>query len=57
MCVVDKNGNRKPPKFKHHVDDDLVASVLEHLEISACASALALYEILGFPLIGDRLEP
>jgi hypothetical protein len=49
LGVLDEDGNRKPPEFRHHVDDDLFADVLEHLERSACASALALYEILGFP--------
>lgn len=41
QCAQDKTGNRKPPKHKHHVDDALFADVLQHLEQSACASALA----------------
>jgi hypothetical protein len=47
--VLDDNGNRKAPPYRHHVDDALYAEVAEHLGRTVCASALALYEILGFP--------
>jgi hypothetical protein len=47
--VLDENGERLAPKYRHHVDDNLYADVAEHLERTVCASALALYEILGFP--------
>jgi hypothetical protein len=47
--VLDEQGNRKPPVYPHHVDDNLYADVEEFLVCTVCASALAIYEILGFP--------
>jgi hypothetical protein len=47
--VLDKDGNRLPPPYRHHVDDCLYSDIGEHLERTVCASALALYELLGFP--------
>lgn len=47
--VLDENGNRQAPLYRHHVDDNLYADIAEHLDRTVCASALALYEILGFP--------
>jgi hypothetical protein len=42
--VLDNNGNRKAPSYRHHVDDALHADVTEHLGQTVCASALALYK-------------
>jgi hypothetical protein len=47
--VLDEQGKRKPPPYPHHVDDNLYADVEEFLVQTVCASALAIYEILGFP--------
>jgi hypothetical protein len=47
--VLDKFGKRKPPYYKHHADDCLYADIAEYLPVTVCASALAIYEILGFP--------
>jgi hypothetical protein len=47
--VLDKEGNRLPPLYRHHVDDSLYADIEKYLVRTVCASALALYEILGFP--------
>jgi hypothetical protein len=34
---------------RHHVDDNIYAHIAEHLDRTVCASALASYDILGFP--------
>ena len=47
--VLDDNGNRLPPQFNHHVDDNLYADVREHVERTLASSVIALYEILGYP--------
>ena len=47
--VLDKQGNRLPPQFDHHVDDNIYADVGEHMSKTVCASVLALWKILGFP--------
>ena len=47
--MLDEKGNRKPPPYRHHVDDKLYGEIAQYLERTVCASALALYEILGFP--------
>jgi hypothetical protein len=47
--VLDNKGNRLPPPYRHHVDDCLYGDVGRYLERTVCASALALYELLGFP--------
>jgi hypothetical protein len=47
--VLDADGKRQAPPYRHHVDDNLYAEVAQFLERTVCASALALYEILGFP--------
>ena len=47
--VLDDNGQRLAPLYRHHVDDCIYADVAEHLVQTVCASALALFEILGFP--------
>ena len=47
--VLDIHGKRQAPPYRHHVDDNLYAEVAPFLKRTVCASALALYEILGFP--------
>ncbi len=47
--VLDIHGNRLPPPYRHHVDDNLYADIERFLKLTVCASALALYEILGYP--------
>ena len=47
--VLDALGNRRAPPYRHHVDDCLYADVAQHLVRTVYATALALYEILGFP--------
>jgi hypothetical protein len=49
QCVLDIKGNRLPPPYRHHVDDCLCGDIGRYLERTVCASALALYELLGFP--------
>jgi hypothetical protein len=47
--VLDDNGNRMAPWFRHHVDDNIYAEIARYLARTVCSSALSLYEILGFP--------
>ena len=47
--VIDGNGNRIPPAYHMHVDDNLYADVLRFLVLTVCASAAGLFEILGWP--------
>ena len=47
--VLDSKGNRLPPQFDHHVDDNIYADVGEHMYKTVCSSVLALWQILGFP--------
>ena len=47
--VIDACGNRLPPPYPMHVDDNLYADVLLHLCRSVCASAGGLFELFGWP--------
>ena len=47
--VMNEVGERLPPQFDHHVDDNIYADVGEYMMQTLCASVLALYRILGFP--------
>jgi hypothetical protein len=47
--VLDPAGNRLPPPFRHHVDDNLYADTAEFLVHTIAASVLALYAIFGEP--------
>ena len=47
--VLDENGNRKPPAYKHHVDDNLYADIAIFLARTIAASIYSLYIILGKP--------
>ena len=47
--VFDDEGERKPPTYDHHVDDNMYADITENLRKAAAASVIALYEIVGYP--------
>ena len=63
--VLDSNGQRLPPHFDMHVDDNLYADVAEFLPRSIQASVASLFELLGYPdnpdvppaLSFDKLTP
>ena len=42
-------GQRLPPQFDHHVDDDIYADVASFMPLTVSSSALALWQVLGFP--------
>jgi hypothetical protein len=42
-------GQRLPPPYPHHVDDNMYADVAEHITRSIAASVLALFEVVGYP--------
>jgi hypothetical protein len=56
--VLDELGNRRPPTYDHHVDDNMYADITELLPRAASASVIALYEIVGYPngLIPDPIS-
>jgi hypothetical protein len=61
--VIAADGSRRPPLYRHHVDDNLYADVREHIPRTIAASIVSLYEILGYPdsrypdpLSRDKLE-
>jgi hypothetical protein len=47
--ILNSDGQRLPPQYDHHVDDNLYAEVADHTRRSVAASMLALFHILGFP--------
>jgi hypothetical protein len=47
--VLDEAGNRRPPQYDHHVDDNLYADVEEHVHQTVASSMLSLFNILGQP--------
>ena len=47
--VIDANGQRRPPTFSHHVDDNLYADIDINMLPAVSSSALSLYTLLGFP--------
>lgn len=53
--VLDPAGNRLPPPFPHHVDDNLYADTARYLAHTIAASVLALYAIFGDPH-PDRID-
>ena len=52
--VLDVYGNRLPPPYPHHVDDNFYADIGRYIAHTIAASVLALYTILGAP---DNLRP
>ena len=42
-------GRRLPPAFAHHVDDNLYADIDDNLRRGVSASAIACFELLGYP--------
>jgi hypothetical protein len=49
--VLDASGNRLPPQYDHHVDENLYADVQQYMRLAVSASVLALYDVLGFPSV------
>ncbi len=49
LGVFDHNGDRRPPPYPMHVDDNLYADIAEYLERSVAASAAGLFDLLGWP--------
>ena len=47
--VINPNGKRQPPPFRHHVDDNLYADVPQYFHRAVAASLLSIYTILGWP--------
>jgi hypothetical protein len=47
--VFNLEGNRLPPQFDHHVDDNIYADVACNVPRTVSASAIALFDILGYP--------
>jgi len=47
--VLLESGERRPPTYDHHVDDNMYADVEAHLVRGISASAIALFELLGYP--------
>ena len=47
--VRNSDDSRKPPEFRHHVDDCMYADTGTYLLQTVSASVLALYIVLGFP--------
>lgn len=56
--VLDDNGQRIPPSYDHHVDDNLYADVQEYMPRTVSSSVISLYEIIGYPqpIIPDALS-
>ena len=47
--VFNPDGTRRPPPFRHHVDDNLYADIRKFLLRTLAAAVLSLYVVLGFP--------
>ena len=47
--VLGYGGRRRPPTFSHHVDDNMYADIDANIRQAVSASALILYELLGYP--------
>ena len=47
--VLDDNGNRLPPPYNMHVDDNMYADVSTFLVQTVAASAAGLFDLLGWP--------
>jgi hypothetical protein len=46
--ALDSHGRRLPPPFPHHVDDCCYADTCKHMHRTVSASAVALYDVLGY---------
>jgi hypothetical protein len=49
--VLDANGERLPPAFVTHVDDCAYADIREFMLRTIAASIMALFEVLGYPMV------
>lgn len=49
LGVFDHHGNRRPPPYPMHVDDNLYGDIAPYLERTVAASAAALFDLLGWP--------
>src|SRR6056300_235796 len=47
--VLHPDGSRKPPLFRHHVDDCIYADIQATMIQTVSASVIALYTVLGYP--------
>ena len=47
--IIDELGNRKPPNFDHHADDNLCCDIRPGVEQAVAASVLGLCKVAGFP--------
>jgi len=54
--VLDDNGDRLPPAYAMHVDDNMMADVRGFLPQTVAASVMALYDILGPPGSGGTVD-
>ena len=53
--VLDARGNRLPPPFLHHVDDNLYADIPQYMRRTIAASIMALFELLGYPTLNVQI--
>jgi hypothetical protein len=47
--IFDSTGRRLPPRFDHHVDDNIYADIRSTMARTLSSSTVALYRILGYP--------
>ena len=47
--VLDEYGNRLPPTFSHHVDDNMFCDIASDIIRAASASVIGAYEVFGYP--------
>jgi hypothetical protein len=52
--VINADGSRQPPPFKHHIDDGLYGDIARYVLRGLAASKMGLYHVLGFP---DHRQP
>ena len=53
--VLDARGNRLPPSFVHHVDNNLYADIPQSMRRTIAASIMSLVELLGFPTVNVQI--
>ena len=47
--VLDSQGNRRPPSYSHHVDDNMYGDIASQIQRAASASVIGAYEVFGYP--------
>ena len=55
--VLDANGERLPPPYPHHVDDNMWADVREFVPRTAAASIMGMYDAFGAPTPAGNPDP